>query len=130
MKPDNTEELREKLRALPRTKNTDPRYPIDAYEDDLVELITSHTAKQTKKAYSSGYIKAKREPIEHKTVSLPFSTASKYWNGDMFEDWLKSDAQDEYMDLRKFLRRRDDLIEAQVRQKLIAHLSKETKEKL
>lgn len=38
-------EIREKLRALPRTKNTDPRYPIDAYEDDLVALIQKIDAR-------------------------------------------------------------------------------------
>lgn len=31
--------LRDQLRALPRTDRLDPRYPIDAYEDDLVKLI-------------------------------------------------------------------------------------------
>lgn len=34
-------ELREQLRALPRTDRLSPLYPIDAYEDDLVQLIKS-----------------------------------------------------------------------------------------
>lgn len=38
------EELRQQLRALSRTSKTDFRYPIDAYEDDLIQLIEAHTA--------------------------------------------------------------------------------------
>lgn len=37
----NYEEIRKALRDLPRTDKFDPRYPIDAYEDDLVTLISN-----------------------------------------------------------------------------------------
>ncbi len=40
------DELRNSLRDLPRTSKFDFRYPIDAYEDDLVALITLHTQKR------------------------------------------------------------------------------------
>lgn len=38
-------DIREKLRALSRTDKFDPRYPIDAYEDDLVALIEQEVLK-------------------------------------------------------------------------------------
>lgn len=40
--PKDSKELRDKLRALKRPNMQDFRYPIEAYEDDLVELIDSY----------------------------------------------------------------------------------------
>lgn len=55
----STEELRQKLRNLPRTSNNDPRYPIDAYEDDLVQLFDQELSKDLQEAerfhYDLGY---------------------------------------------------------------------------
>lgn len=46
------EELRENLRNLKRTDPKDSRYPIDAYEDDLVALIQSEVLKALERAKS------------------------------------------------------------------------------
>lgn len=49
-------ELRDKFRSLPRTDRLDPRYPIDAYEDDLVTLINSevHSVLEELEKHSDG----------------------------------------------------------------------------
>jgi hypothetical protein len=39
MMPSDNKELRNKLRDLVKPDKFDPRYPIEAYEDDLVALI-------------------------------------------------------------------------------------------
>lgn len=46
----NKDYLRERLRNLPRTSRTDTRYPIDAYEDDLVQIIIQYGLEQRKEA--------------------------------------------------------------------------------
>lgn len=46
----NKDDLRERLRNLPRTSRTDTRYPIDAYEDDLVQIIIQYGLEQRKEA--------------------------------------------------------------------------------
>lgn len=50
----NSDELREKLRDLKRPSLKDFRYPIEAYEDDLVELIQQETLKARIKYERSG----------------------------------------------------------------------------
>jgi len=62
------------------------------------------------KGFEAGRLAGKRDPIE--TVLVPWASNSNgFWNGDMFEDWLKSDDKnDPDYEIKKFLRQRDAMI--------------------
>ena len=53
--PKDSKELRDKLMALKRPNMQDFRYPIEAYEDDLVELIDSYSKEFGRRDYLSHF---------------------------------------------------------------------------
>lgn len=104
---------------------------VDCFDDvsvisrETLDNIESLIASEAKTSYNRGYFRARREPVEHRIVNLPFSTVSGFWNGDIFEEWLKSDEEDGYIQLKKFLRLRDDLIKKQAVNKLLRKMALE-----
>lgn len=50
MNPQDSQELRNSLRGLKRPTLQDFRYPIEAYEDELVEVIEAYVTTRVKEA--------------------------------------------------------------------------------
>lgn len=74
------------------------------------------------KGFEAGRLAGKRAPIE--TVLVPWAAKDNgFWNGDMFEDWLKSDSNDDPdYEIKRFLRQRDQLIIRQTLKKKLEEL--------
>jgi hypothetical protein len=71
-----SDELREKLRNLKRTTKFDFRYPIDAYEDDLVALIHSETTKAIER-FVEGLELPKEDEHSHMTRNYCLDCAKR-----------------------------------------------------
>lgn len=90
--------------------------------------MKANTDKEPKseyqKGYNAGYLKGKRELPETRIVLYPWASKARgFWNGDMFEDWLKSDSKDDAeTEFKQFLRVRDKAIERQILNRKIKDL--------
>lgn len=68
-----------------------------------------------------------RESIRY--VDFPWSSVSGYFNGDMFEDWLSKDSDnDPHHKLKQFFRLRDEQIIKATKKKVLSQVLAATKE--
>lgn len=56
---------------------------------------------------------------EVRYINFPWSSVSGFFNGDMFEDWLKEDSNDDpHYELKQFFRTRDVKIYQQAKKEI------------
>ena len=64
--------------------------------------------------------------VEQRYIDFPWASVSGYFNGDIFEDWLKTDVPEDHPDhdLKRFFRHRDKQLYQQVADKIKQEISK------
>lgn len=105
-------------------ENGDATQSLDQDLSQLLNLIK----EENRHGYNAGYLRGKREPTKTVIQSTPWSAINKFFNGDMFEDWLYSNNKDDpYSTVKKFLRQRDRALKRQLLKKTLEELSNEDK---